>query len=176
MIILSEYNDILLYMIILSYIIAIVACFAISHVGVSCSVMSNSATAWTVALQTPLSMGFSRQEYWSGLPCPPPGDRPNPGIKPGSPALQADTREARYCTYMYSYMHLSFLYGFPRWLNGKESTCQCSRLKFNPWVGEMHWRRKWQPTPVFLPGKSNGQRSPVGYSPWGRKRVRHDSN
>ena len=48
-------------------------------------------TPWTVAYQAPLSMGFSRQEYWSGLPFPSPGDLPNPGIKPGSPALQADT-------------------------------------------------------------------------------------
>ena len=46
---------------------------------------------WTVDPQAPLSMGFSRQEYWSGLPCPPPGDLPDPGIKPGSPALQADS-------------------------------------------------------------------------------------
>ena len=48
------------------------------------------ATPWTVARQAPLSMGFSRQEYWSGLPFPSPGDLPNPGIEPGSPALQAD--------------------------------------------------------------------------------------
>ena len=47
-------------------------------------------TPWTVAHQAPLSMGFSRQEYWSGLPFPPPGDLPSPGIKPQSPALQAD--------------------------------------------------------------------------------------
>ena len=40
---------------------------------------------------------------------------------------------------------------------------------FNPWVGKIPWRRKWQPTPVPLPGKSHGQRSLVGYSPWGRK-------
>ena len=46
---------------------------------------------WTVARQTPLFMGFSIQEYWSGLPYPPPGDLPHPGIEPGSPALQADT-------------------------------------------------------------------------------------
>ena len=46
---------------------------------------------WTVARQAPLSMGFSRQEYWSGLPCPPPGDLPNLGIKTASPALQADS-------------------------------------------------------------------------------------
>ena len=40
------------------------------------------ATPWTIAHQAPLSMGFSKQEYWSGFPCPPPGDLPNPGIKP----------------------------------------------------------------------------------------------
>ena len=56
----------------------------------SCSIVSNSATPWTVAHQAPLSIGFSRQEYWSRLPCPPPGDLPNPGVKPRSPALQAD--------------------------------------------------------------------------------------
>ena len=49
------------------------------------------ATLWTVAHQAPPSMGFSRQEYWSGLPFPSPGDLPNPGIKPRSPALQADS-------------------------------------------------------------------------------------
>ena len=48
------------------------------------------ATPWTVAHQAPQSMEFSRQEYWSGLPFPSPGDLPNTGIKPGSPALQAD--------------------------------------------------------------------------------------
>ena len=49
------------------------------------------ATPWTVARQAPLSMGFSRQEYWSGLPFPSPGDLPDPGIEPWSPALQADS-------------------------------------------------------------------------------------
>ena len=48
------------------------------------------ATPWTVANQAPQSTEFSRQEYWSGLPFPSPGDFPNPGIEPGSPALQAD--------------------------------------------------------------------------------------
>ena len=60
-------------------------------VCVSCSVMSNSATVWTIALQASLSMGFSRQEYWGGLPFPPPGDLSDPGIKPESPTLQADS-------------------------------------------------------------------------------------
>ena len=49
------------------------------------------ATPWTVACQAPLFMGFSRQEYWSGLPLPSPGDLPDPRISPGSPALQADS-------------------------------------------------------------------------------------
>ena len=53
--------------------------------------MPDSATPWTVARQAPLAMGSSRQEYWSGLPCPPPGDLPNPQVEPGSPALQADS-------------------------------------------------------------------------------------
>ena len=48
------------------------------------------ATPWIVAYKAPLSMEFSRQEYWSGLPFPSPGDLPKPGIEPGSPALQED--------------------------------------------------------------------------------------
>ena len=46
---------------------------------------------------------------------------------------------------------------------------QCGRPGFNPWVGKIPWRKEWQPTPVFLPGESHGQRSLVGYSPWGHK-------
>ena len=52
------------------------------------------ATPWTVACQAPLTMGFSGREYWSGLPFPSPGDLPNPGVEPGSPALQADSSPA----------------------------------------------------------------------------------
>ena len=52
--------------------------------------MSDPVTPWAVAYQAPPSMEFSRQEYWSGLPFPSPGDLPDPGIEPGSPALQAD--------------------------------------------------------------------------------------
>ena len=58
----------------------------------------------------------------------------------------------------------------PRWLTGTESACQCRRSRrpgFDPWVGEIPWRRKLQPAPVFLPGIFHGQRSLVGYSPWG---------
>ena len=45
------------------------------------------------------------------------------------------------------------------------------RHGFDPWVGKIHWRRNWQPTPVFLPGKFHGQRSLAGYSPWGHKEL-----
>ena len=58
---------------------------------VSHSVVSDFAIPWTVAHQAPLSMEFSRQEYWSGLPFPAPEDLPDSGIEPGSPALQADS-------------------------------------------------------------------------------------
>ena len=58
--------------------------------------------------------------------------------------------------------------GLPWQLSGKESLCN-ARLGFNHWFGKIPWRRKWQPTPVFLPGKSHGRQSLVGYCPWGRK-------
>ena len=59
-----------------------------SLVAKSCPTL---VTTWTVARQAPLPMGFSRQEYWSGLPFPSPGDLPDPEIKPRSPALQEDS-------------------------------------------------------------------------------------
>ena len=62
-------------------------------------------------------------------------------------------------------------WGFPGGASGKEPTCQLKRHKrrgFNPCIGKILWRRKWQPTPVLSPEKSHGQRSLVSYSPWGR--------
>ena len=56
-------------------------------------------------------------------------------------------------------------------LRGQCVCLQCGRLGFNSWVGKIPWRRKWQPTPVLLPGKSYGRRSLVGYSPWGCKKL-----
>ena len=55
-------------------------------------------------------------------------------------------------------------------LFSKESTCNAGRPRlFDPWVGKIPWRRKWQPTPVFLPVRSHGQRSLANYSPWGHE-------
>ena len=64
--------------------------------------------------------------------------------------------------------------GLLRWLSGKEPICQCRRSRsyeFDPWVGKIPRRRKWQPTLVFLPGESHGQSSLVGYSPWGHREL-----
>ena len=68
--------------------------------------------------------------------------------------------------------------GLPRWHRGKESACQCRRHQrlrgFYPWVGKITWRRKWQPTPAFLPGESHGQQSLAGCKPsraWGCKQL-----
>ena len=58
---------------------------------------------------------------------------------------------------------------FPGGSDGKSICLQCRRPGFNPWVGKIPWRRKWQPTPVLSPGNFHGWRSLVGYSPWGRK-------
>ena len=62
--------------------------------------------------------------------------------------------------------------GPPGGARGKESARRCRRCKrhgFDPWVGKVSWRRRWQPTPVFLPRESHGERSLAGYSPWGHK-------
>ena len=65
--------------------------------------------------------------------------------------------------------------GLPWWLSGKVSACQSRRRRFDPWVRKSPRRRQWQPIPIFLPGKSHGQRSQMGYSPWGCKRVGYNS-
>ena len=64
-----------------------------------------------------------------------------------------------------------YIFGLHWWCRGQSICLQCGRLRyrFDPWVGKIPWRRKWQPTPVLLPGKFHGRRSLVGYSPWGHK-------
>ena len=86
-----------------------------------------------------------------------------------------------YCRREKSQIHLLFVVPaklFPKWLarclSGKVPACQCRRHGLDPWVRKIPWRRKWQPTSAFLPEKSHRQRSMVGYSPWGHKRVRHN--
>ena len=124
--------------------------------------MSDSATPWTAAHQAPLSVGFPRQEYCSGVPLPSPEDLPCPGIKPKSSTLQAD----------------SLVSEPPGKLSiSKASTSnagdclRCRRSGFNPWVRKIPCRRAWQPTPVFLSGESHGQRSLAGCGPQGYEEV-----
>ena len=232
-------------------------------------------------------MGFSRQEYWSGLPFPSPGDLPDLGIEPRSPALQADALpselpgkpaflrgssyqieiptqthfprhnliqapyvQGKRCNlsqvcyptlrdgcflscwpqsfkrpnpqpptlllYSNTHMHIQLqshpkgnpeqlpkncflshilcsennvtqppqksvyinMHGFPGGASGKEPTCQVRRHKrcgFDPWVGKIPWKRKWQPTPVFLPGITWTE-EPGELQSIGSQRVRHDWN
>ena len=77
--------------------------------------------------------------------------------------------------YLCIYLHVYAYTWIPRWLCGKGSACQCRSHSFNPCFWKMPWRRKWQTTLVFLPGKSHGQRSLAGYNnPWDHKRVRYN--
>ena len=94
------------------------------------------ATPWTVVHQAPHSMGFSRQEYWSGLPFPSPEDLPDPGIEPRSPTLQADALTSEPpekppdWNLIFRYLGLRYTHtGFPGDVSGKEPTCQSKRLK-----------------------------------------------
>ena len=64
--------------------------------------------------------------------------------------------------------------GFPGGSDGRGPACQCRRPRFNPWVGKMPWRRRWQPTPVFLPGESSGTEEPGGLQSTGSGRIGHD--
>ena len=71
--------------------------------------------------------------------------------------------------YVYVFKYTCNHNGLPSWLKRERIHLQCKRPGFDPWVGKMPWRRAWQPTPVFLPGGFDGQRSLEGYSPWGPK-------
>ena len=107
------------------------------------------ATPWIVNRQAPLSMGFSRQEYWSGLPFSSPVDLPHPGIEPVSPEICVDSLPSEP----------------PR----KPLIFTVFDVKFTK--HKMYhfkvYRRQWHPTPVLLPGKSHGRRSLEGCNPWG---------
>ena len=82
------------------------------------------------------------------------------------------TLEMRMCTLIKTEKFrskFSFTYYIGGGAVGKESSCQCRRQWFDPWSGKIPWKREWQPTLVFLPGKFYGQGSPAGYSPWSHK-------
>ena len=135
-------------------------------------------TPWTAAHQAPLSIEFSRQEYWSGLPFLFPGEssKPRDQTQVSRSAGGFFTTEPLGKTIKTDKdwkMLISFNYKEGFGLSGaSQAACQCKRhrrRRFNLWVGRIPWKRKWQPTPVFLPGKFHGERSLAGYSPWGHK-------
>ena len=127
---------------------------------------------WTVAQQALLSMGFSRQKSWSGLPCPPPGDFPDPGIKPislVSPALAGGFFTTS-TTWDMLISLLSVPVGLPYWLRQERICLKCRRYGFDPQIRKVLWKWDWLPTPVFWPGEFHGQRSLARYSPWDHKK------
>ena len=100
----------------------------------------------------------------SAFLCPPPSSSSIPAMKKGTPwkPWVRFQKRIEFGNNVHAAMGTS----------GKEPTRQCMRCKrrrFTLWVGKIPWRRKWQPTPVFLPGESHGKRSLVSYSPWGHK-------
>ena len=114
--------------------------------------------------------------------CPPSPVADNPSALP-SPTSSSSSRPAffRRCTCQCDKGQPLYHYrgtterkrasppGLARWLGWERICLQCRRPEFYPVVGKIPWRRKWQATPVFLPGESHGQKSLVGYSPWGCK-------
>ena len=170
-------------------------------------------TLWAVVHQTPLSTGFSRQEYWSGLPVPSPRDLPNPGTEPVSPVspcigrcilYHGATWEAFLSNQQYTFPLLNSMWAKRHFVSlspckmiwgsiarvtreGWEAPHSSTLAWKIPWMEEpgrlqsmgsprvghdwatslslftfMHWRRKWQSTPVFLPGESQGRGRLVG--------------
>ena len=129
-------------------------------------------TPQTVAHQGPLSIGFPRQEYWSGLPFPPPGDLSNPGVEPKSPASQTDSLPLSHqeSPDVFYYRVEQFL-DFPGGTSGKEPTCLFRRYK--RWVRflsrEDPLKEGMATYSSILAWRIPWTEEPVGYSPWGHK-------
>ena len=122
-----------------------------------------------MANQALMSMGFSRQEYWNGLSFPLPGDLPHPGIEPAPPVSPALAGGFFYQWATWDVPIWSQLFR-KSWTSLVAQTVKCLAYNVGD-LGSILWKRKWQPIPVILPGKSHGQRSMVGYSPWSHKEL-----
>ena len=136
-------------------------------------------TPWSIAPQTPLSMGILQARIldWVAMPFHGgiQGIFPSQGLNPDLPHC----RQILYClshqgspALMCSYYLKFIVYMTHQWLSGEESICQYRNCEFDPWVRKMPLGRKQQCTLVFLPRRSYGWRSLVGYSLWDHKRVR----
>ena len=155
----------------------------------SCPVLSNSLQPHGLqATRLLCPWGFSKQEYWRGLPCPPPGDLPNPGIEPRSLTLQAHSLpfEPPGKPIPTLTLYKEPTHSASRSEEGKLllvlTPSSSSKIPNKPlleflvwlfinffWLRKPRRRRRWHPTPVLLPGKSHGWRSLVGCSPWGHE-------
>ena len=123
------------------------------------SIMSDFCDPWSVAHQDPLSMGFSRQEYWSGLPCPPPGDLPNPGMEPGSPAFLEDSlllshqgSPTKLCPYVriiifIYYLNIFTTYSFIQ-ISASSSSTNSLDFSVSTYILIMYFH--WQITPALI--------------------------
>ena len=148
---------------------------------------------WTVAHQAPVSMAFSRQEYWSGFPFPSPGNLPHPGVETGSPALQAESLPSDLLRNRFTeessrnrlterpYLLTENVCGFPYLQSHSQVALVIMNLSASagdvrdtssvPGSGRSSGGGRGNPTPVFLPRESHGQRSLVGYSPRSRREL-----
>ena len=123
------------------------------------------ATPWTVAHQAPPSIGFSRQEYCESFIYI--------ALTPSKATCPTSTcKTVLYVLTTYNICSLRASQS----LCDKESTCQCKKWGFNPWVRKIPWGRKQQPTPVFLAWEIPWTEEPGGIQSMGSQRVRHDSN
>ena len=133
--------------------------FSSGHLVSNTMYVCQVASFMSDSLQTRLlcPWGFSRHEYWVACLA----------------LLQRTflTQRLNLCLLCLLHWQMNSLL-LPSSTSGKESTCQCRRLRcsFDPWVKKIPWSRKWQVTPIFLPGKSQGQRNQVGYCPLGCKK------
>ena len=125
-------------------------------------------TPWTVAYQAPLSMGFSRQEYWSGLPFPSPGDLPDPGIESGFPALEADSLTSEppgkpnllvtKGKYIFIYICAINIYVCV-------CVCVCMKIYLYLWINQrLQWQRQSSVSPVI--GQSSKDSCPSLFKIW----------
>ena len=139
------------------------------HIAESCIKLFNPLNSWKVYIICPL---FSKRRNW-GLKRARDSSKvtqydSEACIYQPSPTPNSTVTEREFVLKKFS-VHFLLIGG----TSGKEPTCQCRRLKrnrFSPWVRKIPWRRAWQTTPVFLPGKSHGQRSLACYSAWFAKR------
>ena len=124
---------------------------------------------WTQQGKSKIITSYANQRCWEGL------DREgHPSESRGIMGFHLHLKKTIILPSWDHRSHFWWALGFPGGASGKEPACQCRQLKrheFNPLVGKIPWSREWQPTPVFLPGESHGQRSLAGYSPWGHKEL-----